>query len=58
MDDSDRFILALSRITGKWLTYEHLTGKDGWDKQRAFFVVMLVRVKSDPRLKTDRTRGP
>jgi transposase-like protein len=28
MDDSDRFVLALSRITGKRLTYEHLTGKD------------------------------
>jgi hypothetical protein len=28
MDDGDRFILALSRITGKRLTYEHLTGKD------------------------------
>ena len=28
MDEGDRFILALSRITGKRLTYEHLTGKD------------------------------
>ncbi len=28
MDDYDRFELALSRITGKRLTYEHLTGKD------------------------------
>ncbi len=28
MTDSDRFRLALSQITGKRLTYEHLTGKD------------------------------
>lgn len=28
MHDGDRFILALSQITGKRLTYEHLTGKD------------------------------
>jgi transposase-like protein len=28
MDDYDRFELALSQITGKRLTYEHLTGKD------------------------------
>ena len=28
MDDGDRFTLALSRITGKRLTYEHLIGKD------------------------------
>jgi transposase-like protein len=28
MDDSGRFTLALSQITGKRLTYEHLTGKD------------------------------
>jgi hypothetical protein len=28
MDDGDRFRLALSRITGKRLTYQHLTGKD------------------------------
>jgi transposase-like protein len=28
MDDADRFVLALSQITGKRLTYEHLTGKD------------------------------
>jgi transposase-like protein len=28
MDDADRFKLALSQITGKRLTYEHLTGKD------------------------------
>jgi ISXO2-like transposase domain len=28
MDDSQRFHLALSQITGKRLTYEHLTGKD------------------------------
>lgn len=28
MNDYDRFALALSRITGKRLTYEHLTGKD------------------------------
>jgi len=27
-DDKDRFMLALSQITGKRLTYEHLTGKD------------------------------
>jgi transposase-like protein len=28
MNDCDRFKLALSKITGKRLTYEHLTGKD------------------------------
>jgi transposase-like protein len=28
MDDYDRFELALSHVTGKRLTYEHLTGKD------------------------------
>jgi transposase-like protein len=28
MNDSERFELALSRIAGKRLTYEHLTGKD------------------------------
>src|SRR5208283_4701593 len=28
MNDYDRFKLALSRITGKRLTFEHLTGKD------------------------------
>jgi len=28
MDDQDRFMLALSQITGKRLTYQHLTGKD------------------------------
>jgi transposase-like protein len=28
LNDADRFTLALSRITGKRLTYEHLTGKD------------------------------
>jgi transposase-like protein len=28
MDDCDRFMLALSKISGKRLTYEHLTGKD------------------------------
>lgn len=28
MNDLDRFKLALSQITGKRLTYEHLTGKD------------------------------
>lgn len=28
MNDLDRFTLALSQITGKRLTYEHLTGKD------------------------------
>jgi transposase-like protein len=28
MNDSERFVLALSQITGKRLTYEHLTGKD------------------------------
>jgi hypothetical protein len=28
MDDYDRFELGLSKITGKRLTYEHLTGKD------------------------------
>ena len=28
MNDGDRFILALSQITDKRLTYQHLTGKD------------------------------
>jgi transposase-like protein len=28
MDDYDRFRLALSQITGKRLTYKHLTGRD------------------------------
>jgi ISXO2-like transposase domain len=28
LNDADRFYLALARITGKRLTYEHLTGKD------------------------------
>jgi hypothetical protein len=28
MNDYDRFRLALSQITGKRLTYEHLTGRD------------------------------
>ena len=28
INDLDRFIVALSQITGKRLTYEHLTGKD------------------------------
>lgn len=28
MNDYDRFELALSQVTGKRLTYEHLTGKD------------------------------
>jgi transposase-like protein len=28
LDDADRFILALSQITEKRLTYKHLTGKD------------------------------
>jgi hypothetical protein len=28
MNDGDRFRLALSQITGKRLTYEHLTGRD------------------------------
>ena len=28
MNDFDRFRLALSQITGKRLTYEHLTGRD------------------------------
>jgi transposase-like protein len=28
MNDSDRFILALSQVTGKRLTLKHLTGKD------------------------------
>jgi hypothetical protein len=30
LHDADRFYSALSRITGKRLTFEHLTGKD-WD---------------------------
>jgi len=33
MNDADRFVLALSQITGKRLTYEHLTGKDRSDSQ-------------------------
>jgi transposase-like protein len=33
MNDYDRFRLALSQITGKRLTYEHLTGKDRADSQ-------------------------
>jgi hypothetical protein len=28
MNDGDRFISSLSQITGKRLTYQHLTGKD------------------------------
>lgn len=28
MNDGERFELALSQITGKRLTYDHLTGKD------------------------------
>jgi hypothetical protein len=28
MDNYERFELALSKVTGKRLTYEHLTGKD------------------------------
>jgi transposase-like protein len=28
LDDLDRFSIALSQVTGKRLTYEHLTGKD------------------------------
>lgn len=34
MDDRGRFVLALSKITGKRLTYEHLTGKD-WEPDTA-----------------------
>ena len=33
VDDHGRFMLALSQITGKRLTYEHLTGKDRADAQ-------------------------
>ena len=33
MDDYERFELALSQITGKRLTYEHLTSKDRADTQ-------------------------
>ena len=33
VDDYGRFMLALSQITGKRLTYEHLTGKDRADSQ-------------------------
>ena len=29
LDHSDRFVLALSQIAGKHLTYKELTGKDG-----------------------------
>ena len=32
MGDGDRFVLALSQVTGKRLTYEHLTGKDREDR--------------------------
>jgi hypothetical protein len=28
VNDGQRFVMALSRITGKRLTYKHLTGKD------------------------------
>lgn len=33
MNNHDRFVLALSQITGKRLTYEHLTGKDRDEEQ-------------------------
>ena len=36
MNDSDRFNLALSQITGKRLTLEHLTGKDRESDTAAF----------------------
>jgi hypothetical protein len=29
LNDSDRFVLALSQIAGKRLTYKQLTGKEG-----------------------------
>jgi hypothetical protein len=29
LNDADRFVLALSQVTEKRLTYEQLTGKDG-----------------------------
>ena len=35
MNDYDRFESALSQITGKRLTYEHLTGKDRTDTEGA-----------------------
>jgi len=35
LDDADRFILALSQITEKRLTYKHLTGKDREDRALA-----------------------
>ena len=39
MNDYDRFELALSQITGKRLTYEHLTGKDRSDSEGATAVI-------------------
>src|SRR5580658_344969 len=39
MNDYDRFELALSQITGKRLTYEHLTGKDRSDLEGATAVI-------------------
>jgi len=39
MNDYDRFRLALSQITGKRLTYEHLTGKDRADAEVATAVI-------------------
>jgi transposase-like protein len=39
MNDYDRFRLALSQITGKRLTYEHLTGKDRADTEVATPVI-------------------
>jgi len=36
MSDYDRFRLALSQITGKRLTFEHLTGKDRESHTAAF----------------------
>ena len=29
LDDADRFVLALSQIVGKRLTYKEVTGKEG-----------------------------
>ena len=39
MSDYDRFRLALSQVTGKRLTYVHLTGKDRNDTEGATAVI-------------------
>ena len=35
LNDCDRFTLALSQITGRRLTYKHLTGNDQWESHPA-----------------------